>query len=410
MHFILILVLIFLIGTHLVQSLADLLNLKSLKSSLPREFADVFDPQTYLTAQNYTQAKTKLDLTSSSFGLIILVIFIVSGGLPWLDAWVRSLGLHPVFSGLIFLGLLGLAADLLFLPFQLYSTFVLEEKFGFNRMSLATFIQDKLKGFLLALLIGGPCLAGIILFLNAYPVWGWVWAWGGVSAVMIGVQYLAPTWILPLFNTFNPLEDGELKDKILEYARQNGVTIQDILVMDGSKRSARSNAFFTGFGRKKRIALFDTLLEKHSAEELVAVLAHEVGHWKLKHVRRILLLGIVKTGIILFLLSATIRFEPLFEAFWLEQASVHAGMVLFLLVYTPLSLLLSAAVHSLSRQHEFEADKFAVRTTRQPDALIQALKKLSRDNLSNLSPHPLKVFLEYSHPPVLERIRALRHG
>ncbi|MFP4285724.1 MAG: M48 family metallopeptidase, partial [Desulfovermiculus sp.] len=290
------------------------------------------------------------------------------------------------------------------------STFVLEEKFGFNRMSLATFIQDKLKGFLLALLIGGPCLAGIILFLNAYPVWGWVWAWGGVSAVMIGVQYLAPTWILPLFNTFNPLEDGELKDKILEYARQNGVTIQDILVMDGSKRSARSNAFFTGFGRKKRIALFDTLLEKHSAEELVAVLAHEVGHWKLKHVRRILLLGIVKTGIILFLLSATIRFEPLFEAFWLEQASVHAGMVLFLLVYTPLSLLLSAAVHSLSRQHEFEADKFAVRTTRQPDALIQALKKLSRDNLSNLSPHPLKVFLEYSHPPVLERIRALRHG
>ncbi|MFP4035116.1 MAG: M48 family metallopeptidase [Desulfovermiculus sp.] len=410
MHFILILVLIFLIGTHLVQSLADLLNLKSLKSSLPREFADVFDPQTYLTAQNYTQAKTKLDLTSSSFGLIILVIFIVSGGLPWLDAWVRSLGLHPVFSGLIFLGLLGLAADLLFLPFQLYATFVLEEKFGFNRMSLATFIQDKLKGFLLALLIGGPCLAGIILFLNAYPVWGWVWAWGGVSAVMIGVQYLAPTWILPLFNTFNPLEDGELKDKILEYARQNGVTIQDILVMDGSKRSARSNAFFTGFGRKKRIALFDTLLEKHSAEELVAVLAHEVGHWKLKHVRRILLLGIVKTGIILFLLSATIRFEPLFEAFWLEQASVHAGMVLFLLVYTPLSLLLSAAVHSLSRQHEFEADKFAVRTTRQPDALIQALKKLSRDNLSNLSPHPLKVFLEYSHPPVLERIRALRHG
>ncbi|MFP4049285.1 MAG: M48 family metallopeptidase, partial [Desulfovermiculus sp.] len=384
--------------------------LKSLKSSLPREFADVFDPQTYLTAQNYTQAKTKLDLTSSSFGLIILVIFIVSGGLPWLDAWVRSLGLHPVFSGLIFLGLLGLAADLLFLPFQLYATFVLEEKFGFNRMSLATFIQDKLKGFLLALLIGGPCLAGIILFLNAYSVWGWVWAWGGVSAVMIGVQYLAPTWILPLFNTFNPLEDGELKDKILEYARQNGVTIQDILVMDGSKRSARSNAFFTGFGRKKRIALFDTLLEKHSAEELVAVLAHEVGHWKLKHVRRILLLGIVKTGIILFLLSATIRFEPLFEAFWLEQASVHAGMVLFLLVYTPLSLLLSAAVHSLSRQHEFEADKFAVRTTRQPDALIQALKKLSRDNLSNLSPHPLKVFLEYSHPPVLERIRALRHG
>ncbi|MFW5819119.1 MAG: M48 family metalloprotease [Desulfovermiculus sp.] len=274
MHFILILVLIFLIGTHLVQSLADLLNLKSLKSSLPREFADVFDPQTYLTAQNYTQAKTKLDLTSSSFGLIILVIFIVSGGLPWLDAWVRSLNLHPVLSGLIFLGLLGLAADLLFLPFQLYSTFVLEEKFGFNRMSLATFIQDKLKGFLLALLIGGPCLAGIILFL----------------------------------------------------------------------------------------------------------------------------------------LSATIRFEPLFEAFWLEQASVHAGMVLFLLVYTPLSLLLSAAVHSLSRQHEFEADKFAVRTTRQPDALIQALKKLSRDNLSNLSPHPLKVFLEYSHPPVLERIRALRHG
>ncbi|MGM0539580.1 MAG: M48 family metallopeptidase [Thermodesulfobacteriota bacterium] len=410
MHLILIFVLIFLIGTHLVQSLADLLNLKSLKSSLPREFADVFDPQTYLTAQDYTKAKTKLDLTSSSLGLIILVIFIVSGGLPWLDAWVRSMGLHPVLSGLIFLGLLGLASDLLFLPFQLYSTFVLEEKFGFNRMSLATFLQDKLKGFLLVLLIGGPCLAGTILFLNAYPAWGWVWAWGGVSTVLIGVQYIAPTWILPLFNTFMPLEDGELKDRILEYARQNGVTIQDILVMDGSKRSARSNAFFTGFGRKKRIALFDTLLEKHSPEELVAVLAHEVGHWKLRHIRKMLLLGIGKTGIVLFLLAAAVRFDPLFEAFWLEQASVHAGLVLFLLVYTPLSLLLSIALHYLSRQHEFEADAFAARTTRQPESLIQALKKLSRDNLSNLTPHPLKVYLEYSHPPVLERIRALRHG
>ncbi|MFO7800793.1 MAG: M48 family metallopeptidase, partial [Desulfovermiculus sp.] len=332
------------------------------------------------------------------------------GGLPWLDAWVRSMGLHPVLSGLIFLGLLGLASDLLFLPFQLYSTFVLEERFGFNRMDLSTFIKDKLKGFLLALLIGGPCLAAIILFLNAYPVWGWVWAWGGLSAVMIGVQYIAPTWILPLFNTFIPLEDGELKDKILEYARQSGVTIQDILVMDGSKRSAKSNAFFTGFGRKKRIALFDTLIAKHPPEELVAVLAHEVGHWKLRHVRKMLLLGLVKTGVLLGLLSGVIRFEPLFEAFWLEQVSVHAGLVLFLLCYTPLSLLLSIGLNHLSRQHEFEADAFAAETTKQPDSLIQALKKLSKDNLSNLTPHPLKVSLEYSHPPVVGRIRALRQG
>ncbi|MDZ7762102.1 MAG: M48 family metallopeptidase [Desulfovermiculus sp.] len=408
MNFILLVVLIVLLGAHLLQCWAEMQNLKSLKPDVPAELTDVHDEKTYRTSQEYPRAKTRLELISSNLSLAALFIFILAGGLPWLDQTIRSLGLHSVLTGLVFLGLLGLAVDILALPFQLYSTFVLEERFGFNRMSLSTFIQDKLKGLVLALLIGGPCLAGIIVFLSTYPAWGWVLAWAGLTVVMIGLQYIAPNWILPLFNTFTPLEDGELKTKILDYARQNGVTVQDISVMDGSKRSAKSNAFFTGFGRKKKIALFDTLIDKHTPDELVAVLAHEIGHWKLRHILKGLVLAIVKMGIILGLLSVVVSYKPLFTAFGLEQVSVHAGLFLFLLVYTPVSLLLSVGTSYISRQHEFQADAFAAKTTGQPEYLLQALKKLSKDNLSNLTPHPLKVVLEYSHPPVIERIKALQ--
>ena len=397
-----------LIGAFLLQSWAEFLNLRSLSPVLPGEFADVYDAETYQTSQEYTRARTKLDLVSSSVSLAALIIFIVVGGFPWLDTLVRSFGLDPVLTGLIFLGLLALASDVLSLPFQLYSTFVLEERFGFNRTSPATFVKDKLKGVLLLGLIGGPCLTGVILFLGTWPVWGWVWAWAGLILVMIGLQYLAPTWILPLFNTFTPLEDGELKDKILSYAEQNGAAVQDISVMDGSRRSAKSNAFFTGFGRKKRIALFDTLIQKHTPDELLAVLAHEIGHWKLKHIIKGLLLGMAKMGLLLWLISVAVRSEALFEAFGLEQVSVHAGLVFFLLLYTPVSLLIAIGMNHLSRKHEFEADAFAARTTGQPQSLIQALKKLSRDNLSNLTPHPLLVVLEYSHPPVIDRVRTLK--
>jgi STE24 endopeptidase len=408
MNPILIVVLCFLVGAYLLESWADLLNLRSLSPSLPREFADVVDPRTYQTSQEYTRARTRLGLVSSTVSLAVLVIFILSGGFSWLDTLVRSWGLHPVLAGLAYLALLGLAADVLGLPFQLYSTFVLEARYGFNRMSLATFVKDKLKGFLLAGAIGIPCLAGVILFLGAYPVWGWAWAWAGLVGLMFGLQYIAPTWILPLFNTFTPLEKGELRDRILGYAQENGADVQDISVMDGSRRSAKSNAFFTGFGRKKRIALFDTLIEKHPPDELVAVLAHEIGHWKLKHILKGLIVGIVKMGFLLGLLSLAVRWQPLFEAFGVEQVSVHAGLVFFLLLYTPVSLVLSVGINHLSRRHEFEADAFAASTTGKPESLIQALKKLSRDNLSNLTPHPLKVFLEYSHPPVIERVRTLR--
>jgi len=408
MNPILIVVLCFLVGAYLLESWADLLNLKSLSPAVPREFADVVDPKTYQTSQEYTRARTKLGLVSSFGSLAVLVIFILSGGFSWLDTLVRSLGLDPVLTGLAFLALLGLAADVLGLPFQLYSTFVLEERYGFNRMSPATFVKDKLKGLLLAAVIGAPCLAGVILFLEAYPVWGWVWAWGGLVAVMAGLQYIAPTWILPLFNTFTPLGEGELRDRILSYAQENGADVQDISVMDGSRRSAKSNAFFTGFGRKKRIALFDTLIERHTQDELLAVLAHEIGHWRLRHILKGLIVGIVKMGVLLGLLSIAVRWQPLFEAFGVDQVSVHAGLVFFLLLYTPVSLALSVGINQLSRRHEFEADAFAATTTGKPESLIQALKKLSRDNLSNLTPHPLTVFLEHSHPPVLERVRTLK--
>lgn len=402
-----VLVLIVLVGTHILQTWAEVLNLASLRSSLPREFRDVYDVQTYRSSQEYTRARAKLDLLSSSLGLAALLSFILASGLQWLDALIQSLDLPSVPTGVIFLGLLAMAADIMGLPFQIYNTFVLEERFGFNRTTLSIFAKDKLKQFVLALLIGGSCLAAVIAFLNAFPHWGWVLAWVGLVLIMLGLQSIAPSWILPLFNTFTPLEDGELKQKILEYAKQNGVAIQDITVMDGSRRSAKSNAFFTGFGRKKRIALFDTLIKKHPQQELVAVLAHEIGHSKLNHVSKKLILSALQMGLLLGLLSVLLRYEPLFQAFGLEQASVHAGLFIFLLLYTPVSQLLAIGTQYISRRHEFEADAFAARTTGHPEMLVQALQRLSEENLSNLTPHPLKVWLEYSHPPVTERIRAL---
>ena len=293
------------------------------------------------------------------------------------------------------------------LPFEIYDTFKIEAKFGFNKTTRSTFIGDKIKGLFLGALIGLPVLGLIIWLFESFEN-AWLWGWIFLSGFSLLMAYLAPAVILPLFNKFEPLEEGELKSAINDMAETCKFPLTELSVMDGSKRSSKSNAFFTGLGKNKKIALYDTLIANHSTSELVAGLAHEIGHFKKTHIVQTLFLGIAQTGILFFLLGFFIRSEPLSSAFGVNEPSVYCSLLFFTLLFKPLSKILSVFMNILSRKNEFEADAYAANVTGNADSLITALKKLSADNLSNLMPHPFYVFMHYSHPPVSERIIELR--
>lgn len=397
-----------LIISWLLGVTSDFLNARAMTPAPPQEFRDVFDADTYRQSQEYTQASMKFSSLTDSFNTAVILIVILFGGFNLLDRILRSLDLSALSTGLIYIGALGLISGTMSLPFEAYHTFVLEKKFGFNTTSVKTFITDRLKGLFLTGLIGGILVAAILLFLREAGQYAWLYCWGFAVAISLGLTYIAPTWILPMFNKFTPLEKGELRSALETYAKSVGFELSGIFVMDGSKRSTKSNAFFTGFGKRRRIALFDTLIKEMTADEIVAVLAHEVGHAKLGHIKKRLFTGILKTGAIFYLMSLFLDSRPLFDAFGMEQVSVYAGLVFFVLLYTPLSLVLSVISNRVSRTHEYEADAFAATTTKHPRSMISALKKLSASNLSNLTPHPLTVWLGYSHPPVLDRIQALK--
>ncbi len=403
-----ILILAALLLDYFLNLAADLLNLRSLRNPLPPEVSNWVDGETWEKTRSYTTARTRFGLLAGTVHLAALLLFWFAGGFNALDQLVRSLQKGPIATGILFITTLLILRSLLSLPFRIWSTFVIEERFGFNRTDLKTFTADLLKSFLLSVLIGIPLLAGILAFFEYGGPWAWAWAWLAVTLFTLLIQFIAPAWIMPLFNKFEPLPDGELRQRIREYAASVQFPLRDIHIMDGSRRSSKSNAFFTGFGKNKRIALFDTLVENHTTDELVAILAHEIGHFKLRHIPKNLLLGILHTGVLLLLLSLFLNVPGLFEAFYMEETGVHSGLVFFGLLYAPVELLLSIFLQALSRKYEFEADAFAARTTKDPQSMEDALKKLSRDNLSNLVPHPLYVCLHASHPPVTDRVRALR--
>lgn len=393
---------------YVLNLVADTLNLKHLKKELPEEFSDVYDKEEYQRSQEYTKERTRFGFVNSTFGIAVILFFWFAGGFNWLDHFVRDFGFGELVSGLIYIGLLVFAQTIISLPFSIYSTFVIEERYGFNKTTPGTFVMDRIKGLLLSVVIGGPLLAGVLwFFINAGSL-AWLYAWIAVTTFMLIVQFIAPTWIMPLFNKFTPLEDGELRQAIMNMAEKVKFPLQDVFVIDGSKRSAKSNAFFTGFGKNKRIALFDTLIEKHTVGELVAVLAHEVGHYKKKHIQKNLVISILHTGVMLALLQLFLSVPGLFDAFYMDQVSVYAGLIFFGLLFTPIEMILGIVMQLLSRKHEFEADRYAVEVTEDPDSMADALKKLSANNLSNLTPHPFYVFLNYSHPPVKERIEEIR--
>lgn len=387
--------------------ISDRLNLKAMRDEIPETFKDVYPEDEYRKSQQYTRETTRFGLISSTFSLFITLGFWFAGGFNFLDTFIRSFGWTEIPTGLVFISLLLLLKMIIGLPFSWYGTFVIEEKFGFNKTTYATWFSDMAKSLALGAVIGLPVLALVIWFFLTAGSFAWLWIWISITVIMLIIQFIAPTWIMPLFNKFLPLENLELKSAIQNYADSVKFSLKDIFIMDGSRRSAKANAFFTGFGKNKRIALFDTMVDKHSNEEIVAVVAHEIGHYKRKHIIKGMITSILQTGVTLFLLGIFLSHEGLFAAFGMEKMSVYAGLIFFGMLLAPVDMLLDLIQNAVSRKHEFEADEWAVKTTGSWIHLAEALKKLSRQNLSNLTPHPMHVFLHYSHPPLSVRIAAM---
>ena len=404
----LLLILVFLLGNYLLEQLLSYLNIKALVSKVPEEFQGIIDAEEYLKSQEYTKATSQFGLVQSTVSILALIIFLLAGGFNSLDYCIRSFNQGSIVNGILYIASLLLLSSILSLPFSLYSTFVIEERFGFNNTTIKTFCTDIIKGAFLSILIGTPILYLVLWFFETAGDFAWLYCWTGLTLFSVVLQFLAPVLIMPIFNKFTPLEDGILKEKILNFARNASFNIQGIYTMDGSKRSSKLNAFFTGFGKFRKIVFYDTLLEKLDSDEIVAVLAHEMGHYKHGHIFKMMAISICHTGLLLFLLSLFIGNENLFAAFQMEHLSVYGALIFFSFIFSPLNFLLGIAVNILSRKHEFQADRYAANPPGRGTALINGLKKLSVANLSNLTPHPAMVFFHYSHPPVLARIRALR--
>ncbi len=406
---------IILVGLFVLWKLefaATLLNLKAFPESVPKGFEDVMDSEKLDKARAYLRAHAQFGIVESTASLAVMLIFWSLGGFGWLDGWARSLGHSEVVTGLVFLTLLLIGQSLVGLPFAIYDTFVIEEKFGFNRATFATFVMDRIKGMILGAVIGLPLAASVLWIFGNVPN-AWLWAWVTVTAFQLILTYLAPSLIMPLFNKFTPMPDGDLKNAIEALGVKCGFPLTGVYVMDGSKRSTKANAFFTGLGKQKKIALFDTLVDKSTQPELIGVLAHEIGHYRCGHIKQRLVVGIVQMAVIFFLLG--LATDPdgkfarlLFDAFGVKQISPHAGLVFFSILLEPVSKLLSVAANAWSRKHEFEADAYAAKVTGDGAALGDALKKLSADHLSHPSPAALRVWLDYSHPPLLQRLAALQ--
>ncbi len=392
--------------SYAFDQLLDYLNLKVLRKDIPAEIASFYNPEKYNRSLDYQRTQARFSFITAAFGFILSFTMLATGGFGWIDSLVRPHFPNEIVLALIFFGVIMIASDLLTLPFQWYSTFVIEEKFGFNKTTPKTFIADKIKGYALGAIVGGGLLALLIYLIQWIGPDFWIW-FGIVAALFILiVNMFYTTLILPLFNKLTPLAEGDLKTAITTYAKQVDFPLENIFVMDGSKRSAKANAFFSGIGKKKKIVLYDTLINNHTTDELVAVLAHEVGHFKKKHIILTYLISILQVFFVLFVLSTMVFNENLSVALGGSQQAIHLNLIAFAILFSPISGITGLLMSILSRKNEFEADAYA-KNTFDGTALANALKKLSVDTLSNLYPHPWYVFFHYSHPPLLKRLHAL---
>ena len=391
----------------IIEKILDGLNARHYNDPVPEILQDVFNQEEYEKSQQYKKINYRFDLITSTFSFLVLLLFLFLDGFAFVDGIARSLFDNPILIGLTFFGIIMFASDILSLPFSYYATFVIEEKFGFNKTSRKTFFLDKLKGWGMMILLGGGILALIIWFyqLTGNDFWWYAWILVTIFSVFLNMFYAR--LIVPLFNKQTPLPEGSLRDKIETYARKEGFKLEKIFVIDGSKRSTKANAYFSGFGNEKRVTLYDTLINDLEEEEIVAVLAHEVGHYKKNHIIINLFISILTTGLTLWLLSLFVGNPLLSQALGVEIRSFHIGLVAFGILYSPISEVTGLLMNYLSRKFEYQADNFA-RHTFEGEPLVTGLKKLSKNSLSNLTPHPDYVFVHYSHPPLYKRLTNLR--
>jgi STE24 endopeptidase len=391
-----------------LEVILEYVEQNNFKEKMPEEAKGIYDEEKYKKARMYHKAQFIPGILSSGINFIILIIVLLAGGFAVLDDWANSIVSHPIYTSLIYFGIIFIVADIISLPFSLYNTFVIEEKFGFNKSTLKLWVFDKLKGLVLSIILGGGILSLIIWFYSMAGNYFWLYSFGIIAFFMIFFSMFYTSLIVPMFNKLTPLENGELKTAIEEYCKKVNFKLKNVFVIDGSKRSTKANAYFSGLGPNKKIVLYDTLIKNHTTEELVAVLAHEVGHYKRKHTLWGMLFGLTQTGIMLYLLSAFIN-EPVFaNAIGVAEPNFHIGVIVFGILYTPLSIITGLLMNSYSRKNEYEADAYAKQTFK-GKYLSDALKKLSVDNLSNPKPHPLYVFFHYSHPTLLNRMKAIEN-
>jgi STE24 endopeptidase len=400
------LILIIPVSGYFVERYLEYLNAGMWSDKLPEKLKGICDETDYKKTQLYQKDNNKLSFWTSSFNLTIIILMILTGGFALVDRIAVSLSSHLVIVSLLFFGIIGVVSDLINIPFSWYDSFVIEKKYGFNTMTIRTFITDHIKSWFLALLIGIPVLGLITWFYYKTGSGFWLYAWGLITLFSVIMNLFYSELIVPLFNKQTPLENGPLREKIENFARKTGFKLKNIYLIDGSKRSTKANAYFSGFGPKKRIVLFDTLLKELSDDLIVAVLAHEIGHYKKRHVPMSLFSSIIVTGIMLFLFSLIVNNPMLSQAMGAKSPSFHMGLIVFGILYSPLSLVIGLISNYISRRNEFQADKFA-KDNFNPLFLADALKKLSVKNLSNMMPHPIYVFFHYSHPTLLKRLEKL---
>lgn len=393
-----------LIFDYLFEQFLDYLNFTKRNPVLPKELIGIYNEEKYKKSQDYDIANYHFSIITSSFNLLLILAFLYLSGFAFVDEFARTYSSNPIIIALIFFGIILIVSDIIQIPFSLYDTFWIEEKFGFNKTTIKTFVLDKIKGWIIGALIGGVILSLVIWFYSKVGINFWIYAWGIISVFMVFITMFYTSLIVPLFNKLKPLEESDLKNEIVSFSTKVKFELENVFIMDGSKRSSKGNAYFSGLGKRKKIVLFDTLIDKLSKEEIVAVLAHEIGHYKKKHTLVSILIAIVQTGLTLFILSLFIGSPILSKALGSETPSFHLGLITFGFLYSPISMVLGLFMNIISRKNEYSADKFAAENYN-GEFLQSALKKLSVDSLSNLTPHPLYVFINYSHPSLLQRLK-----
>jgi STE24 endopeptidase len=401
-----IVLLIIIAADFILERVLGFLNDQSAKKPIPKELEGIYDEEKYQQSQDYQRTTSRFGNFSATFSFLLTFGAIYFGWFGWLDSWLRTFSPFDMLTSLMFFGVLFIISDLVAIPFSLYQTFVIEERFGFNKTTVKTYILDKLKGYLLTLIIGGLLLVVLLYLLASMGSNFWLIFWGIIVAFTLLMNMFYTSWILPLFNKLTPMEEGSLKQKIEEFSQKVSFPLKNIFVIDGSKRSAKGNAFFSGLGKKKKVVLYDTLIEKHTEEELTAIFAHEVGHYKKRHIYLTTVLSILQMGGTLYLLSLMVFNSEVSYAMGGDMTAIHLNILAFGILYSPISHVLGLVMNLLSRKHEYEADAYAsMHYDGKP--LIEGLKRLSGEHLSNLTPHPAYVFVHYSHPTLLQRVRAI---